>query len=120
MANGKIRVLFRMEEAPIPGVDAPSIYEFTTDEKQRQVLALFSIGVVLGRPMYAPPEVPLQRVAALRRAYGTALNDPELRAEAKKQGLVVTLTSGEEIERIIANLMKTPPEIRELAGSLGD
>lgn len=120
LANGKIRVLFRMEEAPIPGVDAPSIYEFTTDEKQRQVLSLFSVGVVLGRPMYAPPEVPVQRVAALRRAYGLTLNDPELRAEAKKQGLVVTLTSGEEIERIIANLMQTPAEIRELAGSLGD
>jgi tripartite-type tricarboxylate transporter receptor subunit TctC len=120
LASGKVRVLFTMEETPIPGVDAPSIYKFTTDEKQRQVLSLFSVGVVLGRPMYAPPDVPADRVAALRRAYAQALSDPELNAEAKKQGLVVTHTSGEEIARIVANLMKTPPEIRELAGNLGD
>lgn len=120
LASGKVKILFRMEEVPIPGVDAPSIYEFTTDEKQREVLSLFSVGVVLGRPMYAPPEVPAERVAALRRAYAATLKDPELKAEAEKQGLVVTLTTGEEIERIVAKLMKTSPEIRELAGSLGD
>lgn len=120
LVSGKIKVLFRMEESQIPGVDAPSIFEFTIDDKQRQVLTLFSVGVVLGRPMYAPPDVPAERVAAFRRAYGLALNDAELKSEAKKQGLVVTHTSGEEIERIVAQLMKTPLEIRELAGSLGD
>ena len=120
LASGKVKVLFRMEEAPILGLDVPSIYEFTTDEKQRQVLSLFSVGVVLGRPMYAPPDVPAVRVAALRRAYALALNDPDLKLEAKKQGLAVTLTSGEEIERIVGDLMKTPAEIRELAGDLGD
>ena len=120
LANNKIKILFRMEELPIPGVDAPSIYDFTTDDKQRQVLALFSVGVVLGRPMYAPPDVPRERVIALRRAYEQALRDRDLRAEADKLGLVVTHTSGEEIERIVATLMKTPREIRDLAGSLGN
>lgn len=120
LASGKIRVLFRMEEASISGVDAPSIYDFTTDEKQRQVLSLFSVGVVLGRPMYAPPDVPVERVAALRRAYSQALNDPDLKSEAKKLGLTITHTSGEEIARIVDNLMKTPADIRELAGDLGD
>ncbi len=120
LSSGKIKVLFRMEESGIPGVDAPSIYEFTTDDKQRQVLSLFSVGVVLGRPMYAPPEVPVERVAALRRAYGQALNDPQLALEARKQALTLTHISGEEIEKIISHLMKTPAEIRELAGDLGD
>ena len=70
--------------------------------------------------MYAPPDVPVERVAALRRAYGQALNDSDLKSEAKKKGLTVTHTSGEEIGRIVANLMKTPADIRELAGDLGD
>lgn len=120
IASGKIKVLFRMEEASISGIDAPSIFDFTTDEKQRQVLSLFAVGVALGRPMYAPPDVPADRVKALRLAYQQALNDPDLKSEAKKQGLNVTHTSGEEIERIVSDLMKTPPEIRELAGDLGE
>jgi tripartite-type tricarboxylate transporter receptor subunit TctC len=62
----------------------------------------------------------MSRVAALRRAYAQALNDTDLKSEAKKQGLIVTHTSGEEIERIVSNLMKTPADIRELAGDLGE
>jgi len=120
LESGAIRVLFTMEERPIPGVAAPSIYEFTTDDKQRQVLTLFSTGVVLGRPMFAPPETPPDRIIALRRAYSLTLNDAALKAEAEKLGFVVTLTSGEEITRIVEKLMATPPEIRDIAGSLGN
>lgn len=118
LQNGKLRILFSMESKPIPGIDAPSIVQYTKNDQQRQVLALFSMGTELGRPMMAPPNVPADRVAALRAAYAATLQDADLKAEADKQGMVVTPTSGEQIQKMIAQLMSTPQEIRDLAGNI--
>ena len=109
-----------MEKEPIAGVNAPSIYDFAKDEKHRQVFGLFSAGVRIGRPMFAPPGVPPARVAALRDAFTGALRDPDLIGEAERQGFVVTLVPGAQITEMVAQLMKTPPDIRELAGNIGD
>ena len=120
VASGRLRYLLSMEQDPIAGVNAPSIYDFAKDEKHRQVFGLFSAGVRIGRPMFAPPGVPPARVAALRDAFSGALCDPELIGDAERQGFIVTLVSGAQITEIVAQLMKTPPEIRELAGNIGD
>ena len=117
--SGKIRILFSMESKPIPGINAPSIVQYTKNDEQRQVLALFSMGTELGRPMMAPPNVPADRLAALRAAYATTLTDADLKTDADKQGLVVTATSGEQIQKMVALLMSTPQEIRDLAGNIG-
>lgn len=117
--SGKIRILFSMESKPIPGIDAPSIVQYTKTDEQRQVLALFSVGTELGRPMMAPPNVPADRVAALRAAYGATLADADLKTDADKQSLVITHTPGEQIQKMVAQLMSTPQHIRDLAGNIG-
>ena len=61
----------------------------------------------------APPNVPKERVEALRKALADTLKDPELLDEAKKQGMEMTYVSGQELEKLIADLMSTPPEIVE-------
>lgn len=120
IASGRLRYLLSMEEDPIAGVNAPSIYNFAKSDQHRQVFALFSTGVRMGRPMFAPPGLPVLRVAALRDAFTNAVRDPELNAEAERQGLVVTLVPGAKIAEMVDQLMKTAPEIRDLAGNIGD
>ncbi len=61
----------------------------------------------------APPNVPKERVEALRQALAATLKDPELLDEAKKQGMEMTYVSGRELEKLIADLMSTPEEIVE-------
>jgi tripartite-type tricarboxylate transporter receptor subunit TctC len=109
--TGKLKVLFNTERQPVPGLNAPSVFEFAKTDEQRRILGLYTSSVEFGRPIVAPPNVPKERVAALRKALADTLKDPELLDEAKKQGMEMTYVSGEELEKLIADLMSTPPEI---------
>lgn len=112
--SGKMRILFNLERKPVPGLDAPSVFEFAKTDEQRQILSLLSVSSEVGRPMLAPPEVPPERVAALRTAFDAAMKDPQLQADAKKMGLPVTnAVSGAELEAIINELMATPKHLVE-------
>ena len=109
--SGKLKVLFNTERNPVPGLNAPSVFQFTKTDEQRRILALYTSSVEFGRPIVAPPNVPKERVEALRKALADTLKDPGLLDEAKKQGMEMTYVSGSELEKLIAELMNTPSDI---------
>ena len=111
--SGKLKVLFNTERQPLPDLKAPSVFDFVKSEEHRKILALYTSSVEFGRPIVAPPNVPKERVEALRKALADTLKDPELLDEAKKQGMEMTYVSGQELEKLIADLMSTPAEIVE-------
>jgi tripartite-type tricarboxylate transporter receptor subunit TctC len=111
--SGKLKVLFNTERHTVPGLNAPSVFDFVKSEDQRKILALYTSSVEFGRPIVAPPNVPKERVEALRKALAETLKDPELLAEAKQQGMDMTYVSGQELETLIADLMSTPADIVE-------
>ena len=37
--QGKFKILFTMEHDPVPGLDAPTIYDFTKTDEQRAIIA---------------------------------------------------------------------------------
>jgi tripartite-type tricarboxylate transporter receptor subunit TctC len=116
IADGRLKVLFNFEKEPIKGVkglDAPSIYRFAKTAEQREILDFYTSGTRLGRPMLAPPNVPADRVAALRKAFIESVNDPVLREEVAKVGGEVTLVPGDEVQKIVADIMKTPVELAQ-------
>lgn len=110
-ASGFMKVLFNIESKPIAGLDAPTIYQFTKTPEQKQIVALYNSSIELGRPMVTPPDVPTERLAALRTAFEASLVDAELKAEAEKQKLEITLVKGVELEELVKNLMATPAEL---------
>jgi tripartite-type tricarboxylate transporter receptor subunit TctC len=109
--SGKLRILFNMERTPLPSFNAPSIFSFAKTEEQRRIIALYSSSIELGRPIVAPPGVPVDRVAALRRAFQETMNDPALREEAEKQKLEINVVTGEQVSTLVTDLMATSPEI---------
>jgi tripartite-type tricarboxylate transporter receptor subunit TctC len=113
--SGQMRILFNMERERVASLGAPSIFEFVKSEEQRGVLAFFASSMELGRPVMAPPDVPAERVAALRAAFDALVRDPSFLKEAAAQGFEVTAQSGEEIAARIAAAMATPREIVDLA-----
>ena len=58
-------------------------------------------------------------VEVMRRAFDATVNDPVLREEALKLGLVVTHKTGEQIHDLIVDASKTPPEIIARASEYG-
>ena len=106
--QGKVRVLFNVERKPVPGLGAPSVYDFAKTEEQRQILDFYSSSVELGRPMAAPPDVPRERLEALRQAFDATMKDAGFLEEASKLKMAVNAQSGEELESVLGRVMRTP------------
>jgi tripartite-type tricarboxylate transporter receptor subunit TctC len=91
--------------------DVPMIVDLATSEKQRQILKLVLSRQTMGRPFAAPPGIPEDRKQALRKAFDDAVKDPEFLAEAKQRKMDVNPVSGAEIEKLVAELYRTPPDV---------
>jgi tripartite-type tricarboxylate transporter receptor subunit TctC len=118
IASGKFKVLFTMEHDPVPGLNVPTIYEFTKTDDQRQVIGLYDSSLELGRPIIAPPGVPADRVTALRRSFDAMMADPAFQAEAKQLGFELTLRKGEVLQAFVDQLMATPKDVIERVRAL--
>ena len=83
-----------------------------SDTAKRVTRVMLSSGD-LGRPFFARPGTPTDRVKVLRAAFSKTMNDPELLAEAKKRGWDIDLLAGEELEKLAKEIMVQPPDVIE-------
>ena len=90
--------------------DVPALVEFAKDQHTKQVLQLV-IFRRMDRPVLVPPGVPADKVAALRKAFKEAMDDPRFQAEAAKQKLEIEYVSGEKVAKIVENAFSFPPDI---------
>lgn len=111
LKSGRLRVLFNLERDTVPGLNAPTVFKFTTTDRQRQILDVLNSGSDFGRPVVAPPGTPPERAAALRKALAAMVDDPELKADAAKGGYQPGLISGEAMTERLAALLRTPKDI---------
>ena len=91
----------------------PLALDVARTEADRAALTLMFSPNLYARPFAAPPDLPLERTAALRKAFNETVRDPDYVAEAKARGLHIELVTGEEIERIIRQLYDTPRDVVE-------
>jgi tripartite-type tricarboxylate transporter receptor subunit TctC len=109
IALGKIRVLFRVEEAPFAAMpEVPSIYEHAKTSAQADLLRFVFASTEFGRPYVLPPDVPPDRVAAFRKAFEDTLADPALIAEAKQTQIDMTFRPAAELVSLLGKLYATP------------
>jgi tripartite-type tricarboxylate transporter receptor subunit TctC len=115
--SGDLRVVLQggMQPNPkFPGV--PFVLDLAKNEPQRLALRFLYSSQTFGRPYVAPPEVPPERVAALRQAFTDMFRDKDFLADAAKQDYDINPISGEDMTALIAELAKTPkPIIDEVA-----
>jgi tripartite-type tricarboxylate transporter receptor subunit TctC len=91
--------------------EVPLLRELARDREQQAVFDFISKAVVIARPIVTNPDVPPERVAALRRAFDAAMADPLMREEARRENLDIGARSGEELQGLIAQMLDTPPAI---------
>jgi hypothetical protein len=70
---------------------------------------------IFARPYAAPPEVPAERLTALRKAFEDAVNSPEMRAEFEKINSPLAPISSEKLQDVIKALYETPQSVVNLA-----
>ena len=109
--DGTFRILFTTEPDPVPELKVPTVFAYAKTDEQRQILEVHASSLELGRPILAPPNVPADRVAALRQAFDAAMQDPALIDEARQMKLTVEARSGEAITAAIRTVAELPPEL---------
>jgi tripartite-type tricarboxylate transporter receptor subunit TctC len=93
--------------------DVPLITEFATNDAQRQMLKLILSRQEMARPFAAPPGIPEDRKAALRKAFDDAWADPDLLADMKARGQEVNPVSGPALDAMMRELYATPKDVVE-------
>lgn len=95
--------------------DVPNIESLAKTEEERLVMRLVLSGSHFGRPMVAPPGVPADRIAALRKAFMEMTKDPAFLKEAQTMNIDVDPQSGENMERIVKEIMAYPDAVKKRA-----
>ena len=91
--------------------DVPLLMELPEGANDKAALRLLSAPTTIGRPIFAPPGVPADRVQALRAAFDATMRDQAFTAEAKSLKLDLQPVSGVELQRIVADIVATPPHV---------
>jgi tripartite-type tricarboxylate transporter receptor subunit TctC len=104
-----INVLVQMSLNKHPDLpDVPLVMDFAKSEDQQQIFKLIFARQVMGRPYLAPGGVPKDRADALRNAFARTMDDPEFLVDAEKSQLEITPVTGEEIDKLVRDLYRTP------------
>jgi tripartite-type tricarboxylate transporter receptor subunit TctC len=112
LRDGKFRILLQISTAKHPALaEIPLALDLAETERQRQIMKMLFARQLWGRPFVAPPEVPAERVAALRNAFNEAMNDSTFRAEARRAKLEISLVRGETIQKEIIDIYATSSDV---------
>ena len=95
--------------------DVPLIMDLTNDPRRDAALKLIVSRQSIARPFAAPPEVPADRVEALRHAFDATVADPDFLAEMRNQSLEVRPVGGAEVQSLIRDIYAAPPDAVKLA-----
>jgi tripartite-type tricarboxylate transporter receptor subunit TctC len=85
--------------------NVPAIVEFAENDLDRAVLRLLGSITEIGFTVMAPPDIPADRSAALRKAFLDMVKDPNFFAEATKMGLDPEPLSGDELQKVVADTL---------------
>jgi len=110
IADRKITVIAQYGLKRDPELAAPTMLELAKTDADRQALTMMFARTEYGRPYFAPPDVPMARVEALRHAFDATMKDPAFIADAAQLQLELSPMTGEEVQALVAKLAQTPPE----------
>ena len=100
----------RLKELP----DVPFATDLLTNEDDKLLMQAASAPQALGRPLLLPPDVPADRVAAMRKALADTFTDAQFKADAEKIGLIVNAPqTGEQLQEVIARAYASPARVVE-------
>ena len=93
----------------------PLLTEFAKSDEIRRVLRLFEVEITVGRAFLTPPDVPADRLAALRQAFDATMQDEAFRAEAKRIALDINPIKADKVQAIVREVAASPPDLIALA-----
>lgn len=111
LAEKKIKVIVQYGLRKHPELpDVPMLIDLAQTQEQRDALNFVLARQDLGRPYVGTPGTPADRVALLRKTFVDTMKDPAFikEAEQRKLDLDPEPVTGEELQKLVADIYATP------------
>jgi tripartite-type tricarboxylate transporter receptor subunit TctC len=82
--------------------NVPLAIDLAKTDEQKAVARFMASNVDVGRSFILPPQVPADRVAALRAAFDKMIDDTDFKAEIAKAGFELSPATGQEVQAAVA------------------
>jgi tripartite-type tricarboxylate transporter receptor subunit TctC len=94
----------------------PEVWKYVKSAEDRKVIELIVTQQVLGRPYFAPPGVPADRLKLLRDGFAATFKDKAFLADAQKMRIDIEPLDGAKVQALVEKLYTSPKELIERAG----
>jgi tripartite-type tricarboxylate transporter receptor subunit TctC len=117
----KVNILYQMSLEKHPELPhVPAIIDYAKTPEDRKVFEFLFAPQEMGRPFFAPPGVPADRLTALRLAFERTLKDPAFLQDADKMGVEVQHVGGEAIHALLDRVYASPKEVIDRAKAVAE
>jgi tripartite-type tricarboxylate transporter receptor subunit TctC len=111
IAEKKLKPLVVDGLTPEPSIpDVPLMLDVAKTPKDKETMAFISSAAEFGRSVFVPPNVPADRVAALRAAFDATMKDPDFLADAEKRKIPIEAQGGEALGKTAAKIASSSPQ----------
>ena len=114
LRDKKVNILLQVAVEPEPTLTkmgVPQIWKFIKSEEDRKVAEVVVSQQIFGRPYFAPPGTPADKVKILRDAFAATMKDKDFLADAARSHLDIEPLSGERVQATVEKIYATPKDI---------
>jgi tripartite-type tricarboxylate transporter receptor subunit TctC len=117
--DNTITLLLQGGAAPNPELkQVPYIIDQAKTADDRMTLEFLYAAEGIGRPFFAPPDLPQPVLTMARTAFDRTMQDPEFIADAKKLGFDPRPENGDYLSALMKRMTATPQHIKDRVGEL--
>jgi tripartite-type tricarboxylate transporter receptor subunit TctC len=102
-------------ERELDTLNVPNVWDFIQSPQDKAAVELVLAQQIFGRPYVVAPETPIEAVRTLRRAFMDVFADREFLADADKSRIDISPTSGEDVQKRVAQVFAAKADVVERA-----
>jgi tripartite-type tricarboxylate transporter receptor subunit TctC len=109
LSEKKVNLLIQLGLRSRPEIpEVPLLLDLVKSADDRKLAELIFAKYGMSRPYFVAPNLPGDRLAALRRAFDETMVDPAFQADAGKAGMELSPVAGAEVEALVSRIMAAP------------
>ena len=111
LAEKKLNILTQFATDRDPQMpDIPTVLELAKNDATRQIFRQLVSNDAIGRALFTTPNTPPERLRLLRAGFDDMLVDAEFLEDARRSQLPLVPMSGEDLQRVVGNILDISPE----------
>lgn len=96
-------------------IGVPNFIDLVKTEREKAMVEVLNVSLITGRAVYTTPNVPAERLEALRKAFDATMADPEFRRDAEQQKLDLHPITGADLQRYVEETLRSSALVQAAA-----